>query len=99
MKKLVPRKKILKEKRFQNCVIVDDLSKSFTHSAKLTCFRSSGNRAKDYRLAHEHWDDIIIDGQELEIHHCLDGWVALIPKSLHRSIPHDGYMKRLSLSA
>ena len=96
---MVRRNKLFKDPLFRNCLKQDQWTKEFTHSLHLTLMRSTGNRSKDYRLAHKHWECIVIDGQQLEIHHCLDGWVGLIPKDLHRSLPHKGYIARLGLSA
>lgn len=82
------------DERTQNGFVMDEETKKTMKALNLKMFRSAKNRSLDRKKAIAKYGKKV-NLSEYAIHHRFDGLVGLVPRELHKSIPHNGYFYRL----
>ncbi len=82
------------EERTDNGFFMDEETKKTMKALNLKMFRSAKNRNLDRKKAIAKYGKKV-DLSKYAIHHRFDGLVGLVPRELHKSVPHNGYFYRL----
>lgn len=81
--------------RTQDGFLMDALAKETMKALDLKFVRSAKNRMVDRKKAVARFGKSV-DLTQYAIHHCYNGLVGLVPRTIHESIKHRGYFYRLA---